>query len=394
MIGVALESTLALAAWAFVCLVGPFLCLLVHESAHAVVGRLCGFDVIEVQFGSGPAWWARWFGRIRITFHNWPTHGHVVALYRGERWMRTRIALFALAGPVSNLALFAAAWAWAAVAGDPWQFVAMFCVMQTGWITAWSFVPRTLRNGAKSDLQIVLAVARLDPSTVPTMVAHYGVLAAHHECQRAFELGRLDVAEGVLAAHRGDPVHVGWTGSMAILLALSRGDPQRALVELDRGRAALLAVVNPPAESAAAPRELGLEWEINRAFVMAAIGTEEATAAAMRLVSSWPSARHARGESAVAAQRTRGLVLLRRGSVGHAIVCLRAALRGHEPHWLRALGMAHLAEAFVHTRHFDEAARWARKARRLDPTGPLLPLFLRPVEAALAQRRAPAAAIR
>lgn len=394
MIGVALESTLALAAWAFVCLVGPFLCLLVHESAHALVGRLSGFDVIEVQFGSGPAWWARWFGRIRITFHNWPTHGHVLALYRGERWLRPRIALFALAGPVSNLALFAAAWAWVAVAEHPWQLVAFFCMVQTGWTAAWSFVPRTLRNGAQSDLQIVLAVARLDPSTVPAMVAHYGVLAAHHECQRAFELGRLDVAEGVLAAHRGDPVHVGWTGSMAILLALSRGDPERALVESERGRAALQAVADPPGESAAAARERRLEWEINRAFVMAAIGTEEATAAAMRLVSSWPSARHARGESVVAAQRTRGLVLLRRGSVGHAIVCLRAALRGHEPHWLRALGMAHLAEAFVHARHFDEAARWARKARRLDPTGPLLSIFLRPVEAALADRRAPAPPIR
>ena len=87
-------------------------------------------------------------------------------------------------------------------------------------------------------------------------------------------------------------------------------------------------------------------------------------------------------------------MLLRHGRVAEAMRALRAAVRGHEPHWLRALGMAHLAEAFVHARHWHEAARWARKARRLDPTGPLLPLFLRPVEAALAERRAPAKPIR
>lgn len=394
MIGPDVEVALALATLSLAPLVGPFLIVVVHEVAHALVGHLCGFAVIEVQFGTGPAWWARWFGRTRVTFSNWPNHGHVRALYRGERWLRTRIALFALAGPVADLALFAASLAWLAVAESPWQLVALIGVLQAGLIAVTDFVPRTHRNGLPSDLRIALSAVRLEPATVASVVAQSSVFAAYHECHRAFERGQLDVAEQVLVAHRGDAAHVGWTGSMAVLLELSRGNPVQALAELDSGRLALRALEAPSALPTEESRELQFVWEINRAFVLAMIGTDEATAAALQLVSGWPSVRHARGESAVAAQRTRGLVLLRRGSVAHAIVALRAALRGHEPHWLRALGMAHLAEAFVHTRHFDEAARWARKARRLDPTGPLLPYFLRPVEKALAERRAPAEPIR
>lgn len=396
MIAAAFENLLVAVACVLVVPVGAVLLLLVHEIAHAVVGHLCGFAVVEMQFGTGPAWWARWFGSMRVTFSSWPSHGYVVGCFRGVRWLRTRIALFALAGPMANLAVFALAFSWYQVAESPWLPLARLGMAYTGLAAAVAFVPKTLRTGGQSDLQVVLAAARLGPEAAAGLIAHNAGFAAHHACMRAFELGQLDAAEAVLATHRGDPAHRGWTGAMAALLAVARGMPARALAELDdierdeRAAEAREAVPEPLART----KDRRLAREINRAFVLVAIGTDEAAAAALLLVAAWPAGRHARGETAVAARRTRGLVLLRCGRIAEAIVELQKAVRGHEPHWLRALGMAYLAEAFVRTRHFDAAARWARKARRLDPTGPLLPLFLRPVEAALAERRAPAPPIR
>lgn len=373
--------------------VGPIVVVL-HELAHAVVGRLVGFDVVEVQFGTGPAWWAFWLGRVRVTVRSWPDHGYVVLHYRGRRWLRARIVACALAGPSADLASFGMACWWASVAEGPWQSVALFVAVVLALVAFAALVPFR-RRGGDSDMALVLDVLRAPREVVDALVSAYPTLSAIGACQCAFEQGRLDDVELLLESHRHEPANAGWTCSLASLSSIARGNFERALVELEASDAHDRAALP---QGAVLDRRVARDRELtratNRAFVLILIDRPEARDEALRLVAGWPVRPIDRGEQQTAMARTRGLVLLRHGRVAEAMRALRAALRGHEPHWLRALGMAHLAEAFVHTRHFDEAARWASKARRLDPTGPLLPLFLRPVETALAERRAPAMPIR
>jgi len=373
--------------------VGPVV-VVVHELAHAVVGRLMGFDVAEVQFGTGPAWWTFWVGRVRVTVRNWPDHGYVVVHYRSRRWLRARIVALGLAGPAADLASCGVAWWWASVAEGPWQAVAFYIAMVLALVALGGLVPLRQRGG-NSDMALVLEVLRAPREVVEGLVVAYPMLSTIHAWQCAFEQGRLDDAQVLLAAHRRDPASAGWTSSMASLLSVARGDFERALGEQEASDAHDRAALPQGAVlDRRVARDRELTMATNRAFVLILIDRPEARAEALRLVAGWPVRPLDRREQQTAMARTRGLVLLRHGRVAEAMRALRAAVRGHEPHWLRALGMAHLAEAFVHARHWHEAARWARKARRLDPTGPLLPLFLRPVEAALAERRAPAKPIR
>lgn len=311
--------------------VGPIV-VVVHELAHAVVGRLVGFDVVEVQLGTGPAWWAFWVGKVRATVRNWPDHGHVVLHYRGRRWLRARIVACALAGPLADLASFGLACWWAAVAEGPWQGVALYIAMVLALVASAALVPFR-RRGGNSDMALVLDVLRAPREVVEGLVVAYPVLSTIHAWQCAFEQGRLDDAQVLLAAHQRDPASAGWTSSLASLLSIARGDFERALVEQDASDAHELAA-RP--QGAVLDRRVVRDRELavatNRAFLLILIDRPDARAEALRLVAGWPVRPLDHREQQTAMARTRGLVLLRHGRVAEAMRALRAAVRGHEAH--------------------------------------------------------------
>ncbi len=406
----------AVAAYALVPFAAQLVLCVLHELAHALAAMLVGFRVVEIDLGRGPAWFARWWAGACVTLRPWPLHGYVRSLYRGRRWLRTRLVVVAMAGPLLNvLVAVAMQSATVAVLDDGEFFTARGALLWATTLSCWvlalgAFVP-TLVGGRSSfwstDVRFAWLAARATAAQLDEGLAANAVQAAQHRFERAFHAGDLAVAEAELAARVAANGHDEASWSDTALLQLARGDAAAAFAAHERaeaaGRAAIARRRADSPDLPAAERVLLQEHErqlaIARAFFLVQRGDADALGEAQAIVAAWPTGRRRTAPVATHAAmlRTRGELLLAQGQPAAAVPLLRAAVRGHEPHWLRAIGMALLAQALLRAGGaavVEEAVRWAARARRLDPHGPLLPRRLLPVEAALAERRASAAAIR
>lgn len=391
------------------------LCVL-HELAHVLAAMLVGFRVVEIDLGRGPAWFARWWGGACVTLRPWPLHGYVRSLYRGRRWLRTRLAAVALAGPLWNvLAAVAMQVVTSAVLDDGEYFTARGALLWATTLSCWvlalgAFVPALVggrRGFFSSDVQFAWLAARANDAQLDDGLAANLTQAAQHRFERAFHRGDLAVAEAELSARvaANGPDEASW--SDAALFALARGDATVAFAAHERAEAAARAAASVDQPDAAAPslaaraarHEHAQQLAVARTFFLVQRGDPAALAEAQALAAAWPTGRYRGVPTATrtAMLRTRGELLLAQGQPAAAVPLLRAAVRGHEPYWLRAIGMALLAQALLGAGGASavaEAVRWAARARQLDPHGPLLPRHRRLFEAALAERRASAAAIR
>lgn len=384
-----------------------------HETAHAAMARAVGFAVAEMDLGRGPARWVRWCGDALVTVRSLPTHGHVRVLYRGRRWLRTRIAAVALAGPLMNVAMAIGLQLAVAASLAENEFftlrgIALWSMALTGWVMAIGGIVPALagaRGGVSTDVAFALHIGRATAAELAIGLAANVGMQVRHRFDRAFLEGDATAAAAIVESELARPDHdAAWWGDAA-LLALARGEAAQALA-LDERHAA--SVRTALAAQRAAPGRLPpaqllelqdgeLALAVARAFFLAHVGTESALAEAERLSAAWPSRARSwapRGARA-AALRTRGLVLLRRGAAAAAVPCLRRAVASHEPHWLRALGLGHLALALARLGQGTAARREAGRARRLHPQSLLLPAVLREIDDVLAAAAgASAAAIR
>jgi hypothetical protein len=92
-------------AW-FICFLSVIYCtIIVHEFAHAAVGRALGMHVHSVTIGNGPriGSWRLWDGVVVLCLI--PLGGRTFASHTETRSFRLRHCLHSLAGPVSSLAL-------------------------------------------------------------------------------------------------------------------------------------------------------------------------------------------------------------------------------------------------------------------------------------------------
>lgn len=406
----------AVLAYALVPFATQLLLCVLHELAHVLAAMLVGFRVVEIDLGRGPAWFARWWGGALVTVRPWPVHGYVCALYRGRRWLRPRLVAVALAGPLLNvLAAVAMQVVTSAVLDDGEYFTARGALLWATTLSCWvlalgAFVPAVVggrRGFFSSDVQFAWLAARASEAQLAAGLVANAAQAAQHRFERAFHTGDLAAAEAELTARvaANGPDEASW--SDAALLALARGDASAAFAMHEQAEAAAREAAPashgqsgaPSLAARAARHEHAQQLAIVRAFFLVQRGDVAALAEAQALAAGWPTGRRAGVPTATrtAMLRTRGELLLAQGQPAAAVPLLRAAVRGHEPYWLRAIGMALLAQALLRAggaAAVAEAGRWADRARRLDPHGPLLPRHLRPVEAALAERRASAAAIR
>jgi len=86
------------------------LMILLHESAHAMAGKLVRLRVFGICLGSGPLLCKIWLGDFSIMLHLAPTRGSCVmapVTGRGERW---RFSVATAAGPLVHIVLIALVW--------------------------------------------------------------------------------------------------------------------------------------------------------------------------------------------------------------------------------------------------------------------------------------------
>jgi tetratricopeptide (TPR) repeat protein len=80
-----------------------------HELAHALTARAVGLEVTLVRLGSGPFVWAGRALSFPVRLYAWPLSGLTHLSGHPAQWVRTRVWLAVLMGPLSNLALAGAA---------------------------------------------------------------------------------------------------------------------------------------------------------------------------------------------------------------------------------------------------------------------------------------------
>jgi tetratricopeptide (TPR) repeat protein len=89
-------------------LIYPLLIIL-HELAHALTARAVGLEVTLVRLGSGPCVWAGNALSFPVRLYAWPLSGLTHLSGHTAQWVRTRVWLTVLMGPLGNLALAGAA---------------------------------------------------------------------------------------------------------------------------------------------------------------------------------------------------------------------------------------------------------------------------------------------
>lgn len=414
MLGAASFSLVAaVAAYALLPLATQFVLCFVHELAHVLASLLVGFRVVEIDLGRGPARFARWWGGACVTLRPWPLHGYVRSLYRGRRWLRTRLVAVALAGPLSNLLVALAMQMVTNRCLDDGEYftargAALWAITLSCWMLAVAAVTPALLGGRAGwwsvDVRFAWIAARASSAQLEDGLQANAVQAAEHRFAQAFHRGDLVVAERELAMRLAAAAPDASTWCDAAWLHLARGEAAAAVAAneqaMQRGRAAIAAArANGPLPVAQRAAMLAQEQQfaIERAFFLSQRGDAAGRDEALALVASWPTERRrfaGPAEWRAAMARVRGAVLLAAAQPAAAVPFLQVAVRGHEPYWLRALAMAQLALALARTGRPVEAQVWARRARRLDPHGPLLSHPLQQVDAALAEWRASPAAIR
>lgn len=87
------------------------LTILPHELGHAWMARWLGMRVFKIYVGSGKTLFTVKLFGFDVEFRAVPMGGVVVAAHRTGEWLRAKQFIFVLAGPVANLLLAAAIWA-------------------------------------------------------------------------------------------------------------------------------------------------------------------------------------------------------------------------------------------------------------------------------------------
>jgi len=334
----------------------------VHEAAHAFVAHAIGLCVLRVRLGYGPIIWSRYIGFTSVEIRRIPLSGDVWVVAPSTRWLRARLMATAAAGPLSNAVVLAASvWLLCNAHAAPDATVRPLPALVFAVVNAVLFVknavplprraePPEERMGS-TDGWVALAAPFRDPRYLRNLVSTYVAwkVAQLLLLGRGSEAGEL-LDDGL----QNDPESRCLRWAYATLLLqrqcwFAAGEELRDLV--DEG--------TPEATPIQAN---DLAW----AYVMQDDPAllEEADRLSSRVFGRAPY------EPLV--QRTRGAVLLARGSLEHAQELLTFAFE-NDPRRYKAVTACLLT--ILHARKGDPAAAqtWLEKARYWNPECYLLP---------------------
>jgi tetratricopeptide (TPR) repeat protein len=326
--------------------------VVLHEGAHAVVGRLLGYRVFRVVVGSGPRWLRFGLGHAQVEVRGLPVSGFTQMASTEPDDLGLRYRLSVLAGPVVPLLVVAVVLlSWPGAGPDPvWAAMAVV-LAAAGAVT--SLIPRESDGLASDGLLLVRAWHRHGPLLEAGRHGH-DLLAL----DRAVEAG--DAAEVERIAG----------GPAPFAAAMAAAELRRWDDAIDASRAAL--AEDPSADLR---RLLGNVLAFALAHRAGPGDLDEADRISSELYTGDP------GQPGLA--DTRGLVLLRLGRAAEAVDPLeRSATDRALPERARAEVLARLAVARYGAGDPHGGRRDLARAIGVDATDPDVAAAVRAVAAA------------
>ena len=325
----------------------------VHEAGHALVGRLVGFRVFEVQVGTGPKMAVFHFLGTRVELRAAPLCGFTSWAPTAVEGYGGRLFAAVAAGPAANLALAALGGALlASGAASRW---ALGLAAVNGWIALQNLVPRRRSSPAGRSGNDGAVLCR--PRRSPTEAAGALALAPYWEAVVRWKDGDHEgarrVAEDALARHPG------WVSAQDVLASALIG-----LGRYEEARQALFAVLDAPepTEGLRATALLGLAWaDLYSGDPELLAEADAASRAAVRLL-PWLAA----------ARTARALALVERGDAAAGLALAPFPWSGGLDRRERASAAAVRARSLARLGQPRRSRRHLAWAAWLDPSCPLL----------------------
>jgi tetratricopeptide (TPR) repeat protein len=339
------------------------LMMVLHEFAHAGVGRLVGLRVYSIRFGSGPVVARMWMGDCELMFNLVPFGGCCVVRPQRRETARWRLVAMVSAGPLTNalVVCLAVACVWVGdrpiVTSETLREWLEAMILLNAYSFATNLLPRVwVRDGIehRSDGRHLVDLIRRKSNLLDSLAGFY-----RYQIDLCLRKDRLAEARAVLQQ---------W-------LAGSTRDSFMSVLELN-----LLGAEGRWAEA----RRCALEWQ--KLFSGPLDRTALSTWAAVATIYSG-------GDPAEAKKLCDESVEIepweRAGQVAQALVCMancqdsdaKALLgrAGNDLPWAARLAASHLwAEFYRRHGNLRRARRWQTRAARWDPHNAFRPPFVRP----------------
>lgn len=329
----------------------------IHEGGHALAGWLAGLRVVRVCVGVGTTWQRFKLGRTEVRLREFPLGGMTWLVPRSERGIRWRMWTAVLAGPLANATVLLATLAMTGVGPESLLVHDRFAPAET-WIIAHvgvlviSLLPGHVPSGAGiavSDGHALLEIPLMTEPERDRLMSAGQVVAAREACDgREHERALAICAAGL----KRDPDSVALRNVQGCVLM-----EQRRFEEACEIFAELL-------------RRDGLElgWRdvlrSNLAWSALRLPRQEALQEALH---HSELAFRRRGE-ADWARTTHGAVLVQLGRYDEAIELLQLGLSPRRDRASQAHDACWLAVAEARLGNANEAERYLRWARELDPS--------------------------